>query len=380
MNAISSPMQFGLRQTPKIMQQVLIAAAPAILVSTWFFGYGVLLNLIVTSVFALAFEAAILKARAMPVRQHLEDSSVLVTALLFAVAVPPGSPWWLLALGIGFAVALGKHAYGGLGHNVFNPAMAGYLFLLLAFPLEMTTWHLSEAAFNQGQTASPLAPLALWQHLQLTFPVLAGTSLDVDGLAMATPLIESKMAGQSAINRAWTEQLGLFSRTAETGWEWTNIAWLLGGMYLLLRKIISWHIPVSILVTVIGWSSFFYSEGGSSVVGTPYLHLFGSATMIGAFFIATDPVSAATSNPAKIAYGIIIGSSIYAVRVWGSYLDSIAIAVLFGNFLAPLLDHWFRPRIYGHGPTRKLHARRVAVDAMPVQPVGSAISESGTEK
>lgn len=364
MPALSSPMQFGARQTAKIMQLVLLAATPAILISTWFFGYGLALNLLVSGVLALVFEALVLQARGLPVKYHLADSSVLVTALLFAVAVPPGSPWWLLGLGIGFAVGLGKHVYGGLGHNVFNPAMAGYLFLLLAFPLEMTTWHLSEATLNQGLTTSPLGLAALLQNLQLTFPFLAG-NLDIDGLAMATPLIESKMSGQSAINQAIVEGLPLLSRTAETGWEWINLAYLAGGLFLLARRVISWHIPLSIITTVLCWSGFFYSDGSSSVVGTPYLHLFGSATMIGAFFIATDPVSAATSNPAKIAYGIIIGSSIYAVRVWGSYLDSIAIAVLFGNFLAPLLDHFFRPRIYGQGSSRKLHQPGTSDDPLP---------------
>ena len=366
MPPISSPMQFGTGQTAAIMRQVLFAAAPAILISTWFFGYGLVLNLLVSSVLALAFEALALKARGLPIKHHFADSSVLVTALLFAVAVPPGSPWWLLGIGIGFAVALGKHAYGGLGHNVFNPAMAGYLFLLLAFPLEMTTWRLSEAALNLGSTASPLGLSALLQNLQLTFPLLSN-NLDIDGLAMATPLIESKMSVQSAINRAIAEELPVFSRSAETGWEWINIAYLAGGLFLLARGVISWHIPLSIIVTVICWSGFFYSDGSSSVVGTPYLHLFGSATMIGAFFIAPDPVSAAPSNPAKIAYGIIIGSSIYAIRVWGSYLDSSAIAVLFGNFLAPLLDHFFRPRIYGQGSERKLHRPRAPDNSLPTQ-------------
>jgi electron transport complex protein RnfD len=366
MSSISSPMQFAARQTATIMQQVLLAATPAILISTWFFGYGLILNLLVSSVLALALEALALKARGLPIKYHLADSSVLVTALLFAVAVPPGSPWWLLGMGIGFAVALGKHVYGGLGHNVFNPAMAGYLFLLLAFPLEMTTWHLSEAALNLGSSASPLGLSALLQNLQLTFPFLAN-SLDIDGLAMATPLIESKMSVQSAINRALAEELPVLSRSAETGWEWINIAYLVGGLFLLARRVISWHIPFSIIATVICWSDFFYSDGSSSVVGTPYLHLFGSATMLGAFFIATDPVSAATSNPAKIAYGIIIGSSIYAVRVWGSYLDSIAIAVLFGNFLAPLLDHFFRPRIYGQGAGRKLHKPKAPDNPLSTQ-------------
>jgi len=156
------------------------------------------------------------------------------------------------------------------------------------------------------------------------------------------------MAGGNAILEAQQSGLGLFQRSSETGWELVNIAYLLGGLFLLSMRVISWHIPLSIVITVAVISGIFYSPNSSAVFGTPYLHLFGSATMVGAFFIATDPVSAATTPLGRVVYGILIGIAIYSVRVWGSYLDSIAIAVLFGNFCAPMLDHFCRPRIYGH--------------------------------
>jgi electron transport complex protein RnfD len=166
---------------------------------------------------------------------------------------------------------------------------------------------------------------------------------------MATPLIEFKMAGKSALLAARESGASLFARESETAWEIINISYLLGGLFLLYKRIISWHIPLAIIATVFVLAALFYAPGSVAIYGTPYLHLFGSATMIGAFFIATDPVSAATTRPGKLVYGIIIGVAIYSIRVWGSYLDSIAFAVLFGNFCAPILDQYCRPRIFGHG-------------------------------
>lgn len=344
----SSPHQFAPLRTQRVMLIVILATLPGILVHAWFFGYGIMLNIIVAAGIALATEAACLKLKDAPIKDGLSDNSALVTAILFGIAMPPGSSWWLLAMGIIFAVALVKHAYGGLGQNAFNPAMAGYLFLLLAFPLQMTTWQLPTAALSPELQNSPLNAESLWQSLQFLAATSDAQVAALDGFAKATPLIEYKLAAPNAMREAQLVGLSYFSPTAETGWELTNMAYLLGGLILLSLGIVSWHIPFSILASVVVMSLLFYSPGNASVVGTPYLHLFGSATMIGAFFIATDPVSAATSNPAKIVYGIIIGVSIYSIRVWGSYLDSIAIAVLFGNFCAPLLDHVFRPRIFGH--------------------------------
>lgn len=363
-----SPFQHSAQSVAHLMQLLLYALVPGIVLSFYFFGFGILINISLACIIALAAEAAILRLRNMNIRAHLEDRSAIVTAILFAIAIPPGSPWWLVATGILFSIVVAKHLYGGLGQNPFNPAMCGYVLLLLAFPLEMTNWHIPNEIVNapltvnnlgiadagsQQQIISPLSWTGFKQSLMLSFPfAVSGVENGqnfVDALAMATPLIEFKMAGQSAILTARESASVLFSRESGTGWELINICYLFGGLFLLFKRIISWHIPVSIIASILVLSTLFYSPGSSAIYGTPYLHLFGSATMLGAFFIATDPVSAATSGRGKIYYGIIIGIAIYSIRVWGSYLDSIALAVLFGNFCTPLLDHLCRPRIYGQG-------------------------------
>lgn len=345
----SSPLQTGKQTVADIMMLVLLALTPGIAVATWFFGFGILLNILVAAVTAVGLEAAILRLRGMDIPIHLRDNSALLTAVLFGIAVPPGSPYWLVITGIFFAIVVAKHLYGGLGQNPFNPAMCGYALLLLAFPLQMTTWHIPNEIVSGGpQILRPFSWAGLQQSFILSFPFLSSNSQQlIDGLALATPLIEFKMAAQNAILQAWNSDLPLFAPESKTGWELMNMAYLGGGLLLLYKRIISWHIPVSILLTIGVISILFYAPGSSAVYGTPYLHLFGSATMIAAFFIATDPVSAATSNRAKIIYGILIGTAIYSIRVWGSYLDSVALAVLFGNFCAPLLDYYLRPRIYG---------------------------------
>lgn len=349
----SSPMQHGKQSTGSLMLQVIAACIPGVFIATWFFGFGILINIALASAFAICLEASVLTIRQRDVRLHLGDNSALVTAVLFGIAIPPGSPWWLVLIGITFAIVVAKHLYGGLGQNPFNPAMCGYLLLLLSFPLQMTTWHIPSDSLIDLQSFSPISWPGFQQSVLLSLPFIASdqnamTEL-IDGLAMATPLTEYKMAGNSALLAAQESGLSLLARESETGWELVNAGYLIGGLFLLYRRIISWHIPCSVIATVATVSFLFYAPGSTAVYGTPYLHLFGSATMIAAFFIATDPVSAATTNKGKLLYGVLIGLSIYSIRVWGSYLDSIAIAVLFGNLCAPLLDHYCRPRIVGHG-------------------------------
>jgi electron transport complex protein RnfD len=283
------------------MQLLLCALLPGIFASLWFFGFGILINIMLAVIFALAVESIMLRLRNKAILPQLADYSAVVTAVLFAIVIPPGSPWWLLLVGILFAIVVAKHLYGGFGQNPFNPAMCGYAMLLLAFPLEMTNWH-----------------------------------------------IPNEMAGDSALLAARESGLAYFARESKTGWEIINICYLLGGLFLLYKRVISWHIPISIIGIILLLSTALYSSSTATIYGTPYLHLFGGATMIGAFFIATDPVSAATTKLGKIYYGIIIGTSIYSIRVWGNYLDPIAFAILFGNFCAPLLDYYCRLRIHGH--------------------------------
>lgn len=379
-----APFQHSGRNIAQLMQTLLYALLPGIFASLWFFGFGILINIAIAITFAVIAEAAMLRLRNRDISAHLSDRSALVTALLFAIAIPPGSPWWLVALGIVFAIVIAKHLYGGLGQNPFNPAMCGYAMLLLAFPLEMTGWHIPFEVINEPLTVdnlgitltaqrellSPLSWSGFKQALLLAFPFAASGAIDisefVDGLAMATPLIEFKMAGKSALLAARESGASLFARESETAWEIINISYLLGGLFLLYKRIISWHIPLAIIATVFVLAALFYAPASVAIYGTPYLHLFGSATMIGAFFIATDPVSAATTRPGKLVYGIIIGVSIYSIRVWGSYLDSIAFAILFGNFCAPILDQYCRPRVFGHRLRSK--PDRPGSNEAPVEP------------
>jgi len=347
-----SPQQTAGRDTAHIMRLVVIASLPGVLVSTWFFGVGTLLNILLATIAAVAFEALSLRLRQQPVRWTLTDNSALVTAVLLGIAIPPGSDWWLVISGVFIAVVLSKQVFGGLGQNLFNPAMCGYVFLLLSFPLEMTSWKIPVAP-RDALEFNPLTFSNLLTSLQFTFH-WPGTGNDIDGLAMATPLLEQKLAASSAILEileSGVTPLRLLDHESGSGWELSNIGYLLGGLFLLYKRIISWHIPLSIITTVIALSLIFYSENSVFVYGSTYLHLFGTATMLGAFFIATDPVSSASTPRGKLLYGMIIGISMYSIRVWGSYLDSVAFAVLAGNLLVPLVDRCTLPRIYGHSRT-----------------------------
>lgn len=338
----------------RIMALVLLACVPAWLIYTWFFGWGLSINVVITACTALSLEAALMRLRGRASLQALSDNSALVTAVLLSFAIPPGAPWWIPVLGASFAIILGKHIFGGLGHNLFNPAMVGYVALLATFPLKMTGWQIPSAQTINNLPINPLDLQGLLISLSNTFPFLpitrpGGLDIAIDGFAKATPLLFYKMAAHSAVLGEWQAGNPLFERNAETGWELINFSFLCGGLFLLWKRIISWHIPVSIILTVVALASGFYflKPGSENVYGSPLLHLFGTATMIGAFFIATDPVSAPGSAKAKLCYGILIGLLIYSIRIWGSYLDSIGFAVLLANSAAPLLDYSFRPRIYG---------------------------------
>lgn len=350
----SSPHTMRSSSVSKVMLLVLLACVPAYLTSTWFFGWGLTINILIGTVTALLLEAIVMRLRSMPVLACLRDSSAIVTAVLLAFATPPGAPWWIPVLGAALAVIIGKQVYGGLGHNIFNPAMVGYVALLTAFPLEMTGWNLPGAQTIDLAPIDPLGMQGFLISLSVTFPFLPidqprGLDVAIDGFSMATPLLFYKLAAHSSLLEQWQAGNSLFDRSAETGWEMVSIAFVVGGLFLLWKRVITWHIPVSIIATVLAISCAFYFlvPGSRAVYGSPILHLLGTATMIGAFLIATDPVSAPSSSTGKLLYGVLIGVLIYSIRVWGSYLDSVGIAVILANAASPLFDMIFRQRLYG---------------------------------
>jgi electron transport complex protein RnfD len=330
---ITSPHAHGPMQTSTVMLNVLLATIPGIAVLTHFFGYGTLVNLIWGCTLAVAFEALALKLRGRPLAFYLKDYSAIVTATLLCIALPPYSPWWLIGVGMASAILLAKHLYGGLGYNPFNPAMVGYVILLISFPVQMTSW-----APPRGTGALP----GFIEALQACF-----TPAIFDGTTMATPLDVLKQNNSELIKDLW-QQNSQFGRWAGIGWEWANLAFLAGGAWLLYRRIFTWHAPVAMLVSLTVMAALFYDGGSSASGGSPLFHLLSGATMFGAFFIVTDPVTSAVSTRGRLVYGALIGILVYIIRVRGNYPDAVAFAVLLMNFAAPFVDHYTQPRTYGH--------------------------------
>ena len=334
---ITSPHAHGPMSTQRVMQNVLLATIPGIIVLTHFFGFGTLVNLIWGAIVAIACESLALALRRRPLGFYLKDCSALVTSTLLCIALPPYAPWWLIAVGVASSLLLAKHLYGGLGYNPFNPAMVGYVILLISFPVQMTAW-----APPRGVGELP----GLLEALQACFLPSA-----YDGVTMATPLDLLKQNNSLLIEDLWTNS-PLFGRWAGIGWEWVNIAFLAGGAWLLYQRIFTWHAPVAMLVSLALMAALFYDGGSSASGGSPLFHLLSGATMFGAFFIITDPVSSAVSIRGRLVFGALIGVLVYIIRVRGNYPDAVAFAVLIANFAAPFIDHYTQPRTYGHKKVR----------------------------
>ncbi len=333
---VSSPHISPSLSLKRLMLQVIIALVPGTFTYAWLFGPGVLINIGLAIIFALGFEGLILKLRQRPVQPHLTDLSAVVAAWLFALCLPMHSPWWLVLVGVGFMMTAGKHLYGGLGFNPFNPAMVGYVVLLISFPLEMTTWYLP-ISLN-------LEPLTFADALAYTFGFAENNQWDA--YTAATPMDHLKTAIGQGIPIDQTRLSPLFGQFAGKEWEWVALGWLLGGFWLLFTGTIRWHIPVSLLAAVGLISSLFFLID-SNVYASPLFHLLSGAALIGAFFIATDPVTASTTNIGRIIYGGMIGLLIYIIRVWGGYPDGVGFAVLLANLCVPLIDYCTQPRVYG---------------------------------
>ena len=334
---VTSPHTHRPLNTGQLMRQVIYATVPGLLALTYFFGWGTFINLVVAIVVAVSSEALVLKLRNKPITFFLQDYSAVVTAVLLALAIPPTAPWWLTLVGVSFSIIVAKHLYGGLGSNPFNPAMIGYVLLLISFPVDMTAW-------LPSQHADSASALSLIDSLAITFTGTAQGQA-VDAFTMATPLdtFRTYKGNFEALNQAAV----LKGILAGVGWEWVNVAFLLGGIYLIVRRIITWHIPVAMLAAITVLSGLFGAIDPDTYA-SPMFHLLSGGTMLGAFFIATDPVSAATSNQGKLIYGAGIGIFIFIIRAWGGYPDAVAFSVLLLNLCAPTIDYYTQPRTYGH--------------------------------
>ncbi len=342
----SSPHQHNQRSTAQIMRLVTFACVPGIAVQAVLFGYGVLVQLLLAIITAWCSEALVLKLRNKPILPRLKDNSALLTAVLLAIAIPPYAPWWIIVIGTAFAIIMVKQLYGGLGNNLFNPAMAAYVLLLVSFPLQMTQW-LPPLSLQSVSLTPADAVCAVFSQYSCSGFSLTQLQSSVDGITMATPLDTLRTDLSRGLTLDESLAKPVFFAFAGTGWLWLNLAYLLGGLLLIQQKIISWRIPVAVLGSLFVLSAISSLAAPDTMAG-PLFHLFSGGTMLAAFFIATDPVSASTTNRGRLIYGALIGLLVFLIRNFGGYPDAYAFAVLLANMAVPLIDYYTRPRTYGH--------------------------------
>ncbi|MEE9335046.1 MAG: RnfABCDGE type electron transport complex subunit D [Granulosicoccaceae bacterium] len=308
-----------------VMLLVIIALVPGIAAYAWLVSPIVIINIVFCVLIACLTEAACMWLRSRSAVSALRDGSIILAATLLALAVPPQLPFWQLGLGAVAMVVLGKQLYGGLGQNLFNPAMVGFAFLMVSFPQTMTTW------IDNMQQSVGMAQLvqAKW---------FMPSNIQWDSITQATPLESIRLASQYGADQATPLTQAALNRQVTNGpWPIVNLGFLVGGLCLLYKRIISWHIPLSVIFTLFALHGILALTSTQPQIGAT-LAIASGATMLGAFFIATDPVTAATSNTGRIIYGIGIGGLSFVIRQWGGYPEGFAFAVLLMNMCAPLID------------------------------------------
>lgn len=301
---------------------VLLACVPGLLALLWLHGWGLLFNLLLCAAAGLITEALSLAIQRRPLQPELNDGSTLVSTTLLAMALPAYAPWWLPVLAASSAVALGKHVYGGVGKNPFNPAMLGYALVLVWFPAHMTQWPAPH-------------PSGFGDTLQAVF----GLGTTVDAWSQAT-VLDALRNNHSLTSEELFAQHPGFGYLAGQGSEWVSLAFLLGGLLLWQRKVFSWHAPLGMLGSLFVISLLCWNGSGSDSHGSPLLHLLAGSTMLAAFFIVTEPVSGPKSPMARLLFGAGVGLLVYVIRIWGNYPDGTAFAVLLMNLWVPTLERW----------------------------------------
>ena len=315
----ASPHIRSLDSTPRIMWHVVASLVPVVVSAAWFFGVSALLQIATAVVVTLITERATGKGGA------IADGSATITGLLLGLSLPAGFPLWMTALGAAFAIVFGKQVWGGLGQNVFNPALVGRAFLQAAFPVAITTW--------------PAAGGGFWtKHGDLfAFPL---THPMPHAVTSATPLGLLKFEGKGT---ALTD-LVIGSTGGSLG-ETAALVIVAGGLYLAWRGYLNWRIPVSILVTVIAMSAMIHLVDATKP-SAPFM-LFSGGLMLGAVYMATDMVTSPITNMGKWVFGVGIGILVVVIRIWGGLPEGVMYAILFMNALTPFINRATQPRVFG---------------------------------
>ncbi|HTY04870.1 MAG TPA: RnfABCDGE type electron transport complex subunit D [Rhodocyclaceae bacterium] len=316
-----------------VMLKVLAALVPGIAVYVWIFGIAVLVQIAIASATALVAEAAMLRVRRKPVAMFVFDGSALVTAWLIALTLPSIVPWWLTVLAVLIAIIVAKHLYGGLGQNPFNPAMVAFCALIVAYPQLMSQWPAA------GFTDTGAELQAIFGTRSLDAVVMA-TPLDTLRTALHTPEAQATVASVFGSNAT-------FGHFAGRGWEWIALAYFLGGLWLIQQRVITWHVPASFLGTL-ALVALFANLGNPDKFAGPLFNLLTAGAMLGAFFIATDPVSGSTTPRGKLIFAAGMAFLTWIIRVFGAYPDGVAFATLLMNICVPLIDMYTQPAVFGH--------------------------------
>ncbi len=308
----------------KLMYGVVIAMIPALLVSFYFFGLGAVKVTLVAVLACLFFECAIQKYVIKgPVT--INDGSALITGVLLAFNVPSNLPVWIIIIGAFVAIAITKMSFGGLGKNPFNPALVGRVFLLISFPVQMTSWPVAKPFFGEAITDA------------LTGPTMLG--IVKDGLRAGMTVTEALAEAPSYIQEFIGFQGGSLG-------EVSAIALIIGGLYMLFRKIITWHIPVSFMGSVIIFSGILWLINPEQYLD-PVFHLITGGMFLGIFFMATDMVTSPINARGQLIFGAGVGIITIIIRIWGAYPEGVSFAILIMNAFVPLINSGIKPKRFG---------------------------------
>ncbi|NTV94415.1 MAG: RnfABCDGE type electron transport complex subunit D [Thiobacillus sp.] len=336
----------------KVMATVMAALVPATLYGFWLYGWPAILLWLATLAAALLGEGLTLRLQDKPAMPSLMDGSILLTAWLLALSLPPFAPWWIGVVGGLFASVIGKQVFGGLGQNVFNPAMAARVMLLISFPVEMTMWA-APTPITAAQSPGLLGGLAItfggahWDAMA-SASLLGHVKTE---FTRGADLLHSLPGHFDLGAAAWGSRAGSLGETAA-------LLLLVGGLFLIARRIITWHAPAAMLAGVALPALIGHAVDPAHFLGL-WPHLLSGGLMLGAFFIATDPVTSPNTGAGQLVFGFGCGLLTWLIRTFGGYPEGVAFAVMLMNAASPIIDRYTKPRIYGR--TRQ-------GQALPVEP------------
>lgn len=342
LTAQAAPHTHGANSVSRIMLVVILALLPATAWGIYQFGWPALNILVLCIASALLAETICLRIAKKPVAMYLKDNSALLTAWLLAMTLPPWTPWWIAVFGGMFAIIVGKQIFGGIGQNVFNPAMLARVALLVSFPVEMTFWVEPVPLFSTN------APNFM-ESLSITF--LGVPSMDAVSSATIIGHVKTGFTqGYTVTDSLNSSQFDVVDHgvgtIAGSMGETSAVLILLGGLVLLALRIITWHIPVAMLGSVALLATVFNLINPAQYPDALF-HLFSGGLMLGAFFIATDLVTSPSTRTGQIIFGAGCGTLVFLIRSWGAFPEGVGFAILLMNAATPLIDHYIRPRIYG---------------------------------